>query len=122
MKKALLIIALVMTAFGFAQTAETKQAANAFKTAFNNSDFEAIYNSFDTEMQAEFPMERTLIFYTRMRATRGEIQEITFNKQKNKASVYTIKFEKATMNLVLQVNAQNKYSQLFLVAQDAAKE
>ncbi len=119
MKKGLLIIALLCFSLGFSQTnrESIEKAANNFQTAFNASDYDAIFDMFDSKMKAEFPLERTKLFFKRIKESRGEIKSMEYYKLREKALVYKTTFEKDVMDVRLSLNEKNgKLSGLYVVA------
>lgn len=118
MKKGLLIIALLCFSLGFSQSSANKKAATDFQTAYNASNYEAIFNMFDTEMKAKMPLERTVAFYTRIKASRGDIKTMEYYNVKDQAAVYKTTFAKDVMDIRVSVNNTNgKVSGLYIVAQ-----
>ncbi len=119
MKKGLLIIALLCFSLGFSQTnrAANGKAANNFQTAFNASDYDAIFDMFDNKMKAEFPLERTKLFFKRIKESRGEIKTMEHYKLREQAMVYKTTFEKDVMDVRISINEKNgKVSGLYIVA------
>lgn len=119
MKKGLLIIALLCFSLGFSQTnrESIQKAAKDFQTAFNASDYDAIFDMFDNKMKAEFPLERTKLFFKRIKESRGEIKSMEYYKLREEALVYKTTFEKDVMDVRLSLNEKNdKLSGLYIVA------
>jgi len=118
MKKRFLIIALLCFSLGFSQSSANKKAATDFQTAYNASNYEAIFNMFDAEMKSEMPLERTIVFYTRIKASRGDIKTMEYYNIKDQAAVYKTTFEKDIMDVRVSLNdTDGKVSGLYIVAQ-----
>ena len=118
MKKGLLIIALLCFSLGFSQSSANKKAATDFQTAYNASNYEAIFNMFDAEMKAEMPLERTIAFYARIKASRGDIKTMEYYNVKDEAAVYKTTFANDVMDVRVSLNqTNNKVRGLYIVAQ-----
>lgn len=114
MKKGLLIIAFLCFSLGFSQTGNNEKAANDFQTAFNASNYEAIFNMYNDNMKAQYSLDETISFYKRIHSVLGDIKLMSFQENKGKSSVYETTFSKEVMEVEIDLDIKSKVNKLYL--------
>lgn len=116
MKKIFLIITFLSFGFSFSQNEEkaVKSTLIDFKAAYNDSDYEAIFNLFNDKMKSEFPLKKVERFYGRINKAKGGIKALNFENIKDSSHVYKAKFKRDVLDLVIDVDENNLINNLVL--------
>ena len=124
MKKALLILAFLCFSFGFSQTDKlvNNKVVNAFKTAYNASDYESVFSLFSEDKKETFSLENTKIYFERMHKTRGDLLSLTLTRVDKDLHIYKAVFKNEVGEVVVKLNNKNKATQLDIRTTVAVKK
>ena len=124
MKKALLILAFLCFSFGFSQTDKlvNNKVVNAFKTAYNASDYESVFSLFSEDKKETFSLENTKIYFERMHKTRGDLISLTLTRVDKDLHIYKAVFKNEVGEVVVKLNNKNKATQLDIRTTVAVKK
>lgn len=116
MKKIFFIIVFLSFSFSFSQAEEkaVKNTLKDFKTAYNNSDYDAIFNLFNDKMKAKFPLEKVEKFYGKINKVKGDIKALDFKNLKGSAHIYKAKFKKDVLNMEIDLDEDNLINTLVI--------
>jgi hypothetical protein len=116
MKKTIIILILTfMTNVVFSQKEKQNEMFNFFKDNYNAENFENIFNSFSSEMQAALPIEKTKQFFGGLKSQAGNIKEGAFLKFENQSYVvYKTNFENAILTVNISINETNLINGLYI--------
>lgn len=104
-----------MTNVVFSQNEKQNEMFNFFKDNYNAGNFENIFNSFSSEMQAALPIEKTKQFFGDLKSQAGNIKEEAFLKFENKSyAVYKTNFENAILTVNISINETNLINGLYI--------
>lgn len=123
MKKILSFLLLsFMTTLFFCQSNNFKTVADVFQNDYNSGKYEAIYNSFSSEMKDALPLEDTKQFLAGLKLQAGKIESKEFIKMEQTYAVYKTKFERAVFAVNISLDEQNKINGLFVKPFEETKE
>ncbi|MEA1784537.1 peptidoglycan DD-metalloendopeptidase family protein [Arenibacter sp. GZD96] len=90
-------------------------AATNFMSLYNNGDYVGIFGLFDADMKKALPQQNTISFFSQnVKAKMGNIQDMQFLEFKNGAHVYRTYFDKATADILISLNPNNKINGLYI--------
>ncbi len=89
------------------ETAASKKIADAFEANYNDDNFDAIFNSFDTSMQMALPIAKTKAFLKGLKSQAGKITRRQFVKYDQGYASYKTNFERALFSVNIS-NADNE--------------
>jgi len=109
MKKILVVIAFLTFGLTYAQNnrAESK-VISQFQTAFNASNYKAIYNMYSKDKQNTRTLEDIKVFFERVKNSKGDIVSLTFSNTDKNYSIYKAVFSKTTGEVVVKLNNKGK--------------
>ncbi len=111
MKKLILIVAILTFSLGFSQSEKISKAEvlSTFKTAYNASNFSAIYNLLSEDFKSKKDLKSITNYLKRFKNAKGEITNISSNGIENDGYIkYPITVGKLENKLVLKYNNKNK--------------
>jgi CubicO group peptidase (beta-lactamase class C family) len=116
MRKTIIILILTfMTNVVFAQTVNYKNAIDNFQANYNAEKYEAIFNSFSSEMKQALPIDKTNQFLTGLKSQVGKIEKTEFvGYQQGTYATYKTNFEKIVFAVNISLDSQNLINGLFI--------
>ncbi|MFC0428858.1 serine hydrolase [Chryseobacterium scophthalmum] len=115
-----LLLSLMTTLF-FGQSNNYKTVADVFQNDYNSGKYEAIYNSFSSEMKEALPLEDTKQFLSGLKLQVGKIEAKEFINYQETYAVYKTKFERAVFAVNISLDGQNKINGLFVKPYEESK-
>jgi len=116
-KKTFCIIVLFQSLISFPQGERSNyaQMASLFVENYNQGDYEAIFENFDTNMKVALPLEKTIEFFEQnVHASSGNIIAMEFYKLKQDAHIYKTTFEKTILDVLISLNGSNEINGLYI--------
>lgn len=110
-----------MSTLFFSQSTTYKTMADAFQHDYNSGKYEAIYNSFSSEMKGTMSFEDTKQFLSDLKIQAGKIKTKEFLNYQETYAVYKTQFEKAVFAVSLSVDKQNKINGLSVKPYEESK-
>lgn len=118
MKKAALLLFLLIGTMALAQNEIHQKRVDTFIMDFNNGDFEHIYESFSPEMKKTRTKQHYFEFFTRVKTDSGKILSLELIKYLNKSGKsrghYNGSFEYGSASVQISVNAQGEIIGLYI--------
>ncbi len=116
MKYIILTICLMTSLCSASQTEQIgfKKVVSEFRSAYNDSNDEAIHTLFDDVLQTLLPKEETMYFLNTVRSNFGAIKKMEFYDVNNSAHVYRTTFDKAIVDVSISLNKKNQILALFI--------
>ena len=116
MEKLFIVAAFLSLSFSFSQTEakEVKSALSDFKKAYNDSDYEAIFNLFNDKMKAEYPLKKVEQLYGKINKAKGDIKALSFGKIVEASHIYKAKFKRDVLDLEINVDENNLINTLLI--------
>ena len=116
--KRIVYILFLSTLISFSQTEKDNYnvVAKEFMKNYNNSNFNAIFTMFDSNMQTALPQTKTTEFLKTLKEKRGNIKEMMFNELKRTAHVYKTTFKEGVRNILFSLDSNNKINGLYISA------
>ncbi len=123
MRKTIIILILTfMTNVVFAQTVNYKNAIDNFQANYNAEKYEAIFNSFSSEMKQALPIDKTNQFLTGLKSQVGQIEKTEFvGYQQGTYATYKTNFEKIVFAVNISLDSQNLINGLFIKPYEETK-
>ena len=108
-KKVLQFLVLFCTTVCFSQAEHNNKAFEKFKTNYNSSAYEAIFESFAEPMQKALPLSNTAQFLSGLQLQAGKItdSELLLTQSDNTAS-YKTTFERGIFEIQFSVDAESR--------------
>jgi len=117
MNKILSILTLILLptiAFGQTEKATYKATIDSFEKNYNAGNFEAIFETFSSEMQNTLPIDKTNEYFKTLKNQAGNITKREFiNYEKTYAS-YKTTFEKALIAVNISIDNNSKINGFYL--------
>jgi murein DD-endopeptidase MepM/ murein hydrolase activator NlpD len=116
MKQHLAIIFLIITNVSFAQSesAAYKTVADRFQLSYNASQYDSIYTSFSSDMQAALPFDKTKEFLSNLKTQAGSIKQRQFMKYEETYASYKTIFERALFAVNISVDNNSKINGFYV--------
>jgi murein DD-endopeptidase MepM/ murein hydrolase activator NlpD len=109
------LITLTMSnLFGQTEKATSKTVADNFEKNYNSDSFEAIFNTFDIEMQKALPLDQTIDFLKALKSQAGKISKREFVKYDQTFALYKTNFERAIFSVNISIDNSSKINGLFV--------
>ena len=114
-RHALLLVAIFISNFAFAQAKNFKATIDNFQKNYNANQYDEIFNNFSSEMKNALPLEKTTGVLSGLKSQLGTIESMEFlNYLQESTALYKTKFEKATMVVNMSLNDQNQISGFYV--------
>ncbi|QNJ99210.1 peptidoglycan DD-metalloendopeptidase family protein [Constantimarinum furrinae] len=107
MKNHILVILLFIASHSVAQTESYQIALEDFKTHFNNSDAQAIFDMMNGTMQEQLGFDNVQNIVTSFRRNLGEISDFKFLSSEGITEIYETTFENGKQNISFSLNDKN---------------
>lgn len=89
--------------------------AQVFSERYNSSNYDGIYELYDSDMKKAFTIMETRNFFgENVNRLTGDIRSMNFIGLRDGAHVYRVEFDRSVADLVLSLNGQNRINGLFL--------
>lgn len=100
----------------FAQTEKTayKAVADIFEKNYNTGNYDAIFSSFSSDMQAALPLDKTKEFLSGLNAQIGKITKKEFVRYEQTYAIYKTNFEKALFAINISIDNSSKIDGFFV--------
>ncbi|MGB5554444.1 MAG: peptidoglycan DD-metalloendopeptidase family protein [Flavobacteriaceae bacterium] len=112
-----LIFMMLVNYFAFSQTEQGNyaEAASVFMQNYNAGNYEAIFESFNSDMKKALPRQQTLAFFEQnVNRLMGAIVEMKFEHMDQGAHIYRTDFERSVAEVVISLTAQNRINGLVI--------
>ena len=114
-KKAIILIATLLTNAMFSQNQKQDEIFKIFKENYNAGNFDIIFNSFSAEMKTALPIEEAKQFFSGLKLQAGNINDGSFlNFENNSFAVYKTIFEKATLTVNISIDEISLINGLYI--------
>lgn len=116
--KYMVFIALMTIGRVFAQNEKetSKSVASAFEENFNSGNFGAIFDTFDANMQAALPRDKTFDFLGSIKTRSGKITKREFVKYVQTFASYKTNFERGLLSVNISIDDNSKINGLYVEA------
>ena len=110
MKKTVaILIFMLISAIGFAQSNLNVRNFEKFKTNYNSNAYESIFDQFSNEMQMALPLANTKQFFSGLQSQAGKITAFeVIEVQSENTTVYKTTFEQGFFAIQFSIDAENK--------------
>ncbi len=110
----ILLISFIHIAFGQTEKISYKDVADNFEKNYNAGNYDTIFSSFSSVMQAALPLDKTKEFLTGLKAQAGKITKREFVKYEQTYASYKTNFERALFAVNISVDNSSKINGLFI--------
>ncbi len=109
-----LITLTVSSLFAQTEKATSKTVAENFEKNYNSDNYDVIFNMLDVGMQKALPLDKTIDFFTGLKAQAGNIIKRAFIKYEQTYASYKTNFERALFTLNISIDNNSKINGLFV--------
>ena len=92
---------------------EGQELVNDFIKAYNNEDYQSVFELFSAEMQTALPINELTAFLKNLNSNAGKISENEFIREENNISIYKLTFEKWVSQYSFSIDDDKKIAEVF---------
>jgi len=113
MKKLILLLFIPFLMNAQEDKFEGQELVNDFIKAYNNEDYQSVFELFSAEMQTALPINELTDFLKNLNSNAGKISENEFIRQENNISNYKLTFEKWVSQYSFSIDDDKKIAEVF---------
>ena len=113
MKKLILLLFIPFLMNAQEDKFEGQELVNDFIKAYNNEDYQSVFELFSAEMQTALPINELTDFLKNLSSNAGKISENEFIRQENNISNYKLTFEKWVSQYSFSIDDDKKIAEVF---------
>ncbi len=117
MKNNIVILFILFSLFSFSQEEKENysEVALKFKSFYNESNYQAIFNMFDDSMKKALPLPSATDFFKQsLNEPAGKIMSMEFYKTKQSAHIYKTTFERALLDVLISLDQSDQINGLYV--------
>ncbi|MCO5724919.1 M23 family metallopeptidase [Robiginitalea marina] len=94
-----------------------------FMTAFNNEDYQAVFDRYDQVMRESLPLEQTrAVLGQQIRGTMGDILTMEFYRRQGPAHVYKTTFASGVLDILISLDGTDRINGLYFTPHQERQE
>ena len=114
MKKLLILLLLIPFLMNAQEDKfEGQELVNDFIKAYNNEDYQSVFELFSAEMQTALPINELTAFLKNLNSNAGKISANEFIREENNISIYKLTFEKWVSQYSFSIDEDKKIAEVF---------
>ena len=113
MKKLILLLFIPFLMNAQEDKFEGQELVNDFIKAYNNEDYQSVFELFSAEMQTALPINELTDFLKNLNSNAGKISENEFIREENNISIYKLTFEKWVSQYSFSIDDDKKIAEVF---------
>ena len=92
---------------------EGQELVNDFIKAYNNEDYQSVFDLFSSEMKTALPINELTDFLKNLNSNAGKISANEFIREENNISIYKLTFEKWVSQYSFSIDDDKKIAEVF---------
>ncbi len=113
MKKLILLLFIPLLMNAQEDKFEGQELVNDFIKAYNNEDYQSVFDLFSTEMKTALPINELTDFLKNLNSNAGKISANEFIREENNISIYKLTFEKWVSQYSFSIDDNKKIGEVF---------
>ena len=113
MKKLILLLFIPFLMNAQEDKFEGQGLVNDFIKAYNNEDYQSVFELFSAEMKTALPINEVTDFLKNLNSNAGKISANEFIRQENNISIYKLTFEKWVSQYSFSIDDDKKIAEVF---------
>ena len=113
MKKLILLLFIPFLMNSQEDNFEGQELVNDFIKAYNNEDYQSVFELFSAEMKTALPINELTDFLKNLNSNAGKISENEFIREENNISIYKLTFEKWVSQYSFSIDDDKKIAEVF---------
>ena len=113
MKKLILFLFIPLVMNAQQDKFEGHGLVNDFIKAYNNEDYQSVFELFSADMQTALPINELTDFLKNLNSNAGKISENEFIREENNISIYKLTFEKWVSQYSFSIDDDKKIAEVF---------
>lgn len=113
MKKLILLLFIPFLMNAQEDKFEVQELVNDFIKAYNNEDYQSVFELFSAEMKTTLPINELTDFLKNLNSNAGKISENEFIREENNISIYKLTFEKWVSQYSFSIDDDKKIAEVF---------
>ena len=113
MKKLILLLFIPLLSFSQQESAEAKNLAEGFITAYNSEDYKSVFNLFSPKAKKTLPIKELTDFLKNLNSNAGKILGNKFIREENNISFYKLTFENWISEYSFEIDKNKKIGETF---------
>ena len=113
MKKLILLLFIPFLMNAQEDKFEGQELVNDFIKAYNNEDYQSVFELFSAEMKTALPINELTDFLKNLNSNAGKISENEFIREENNISIYKLTFEKWVSQYSFSIDDDKKITEVF---------
>ena len=113
MKKLILLLFIPFLMNAQEDKFEGQELVNDFIKAYNNEDYQSVFDLFSAEMKTALPINELTDFLKNLNSNAGKISANEFIREENNISIYKLTFEKWVSQYSFSIDDDKKIAEVF---------
>ena len=113
MKKLILLLFIPFLMNAQEDKFEGQELVNDFIKAYNNDDYQSVFELFSAEMKTALPINEVTDFLKNLNSNAGKISANEFIREENNISIYKLTFEKWVSQYSFSIDDDKKIAEVF---------
>jgi len=113
MKKLIILLFIPLLMNAQEDKFEGQELVNDFIKAYNNEDYQSVFDLFSTEMKTALPINELTDFLKNLNSNAGKISANEFIREENNISIYKLTFEKWVSQYSFSIDDDKKIAEVF---------
>jgi len=113
MKKLILLLFIPFLMNAQEDKFEEQELVNDFIKAYNNEDYQSVFELFSAEMKTALPINELTDFLKNLNSNAGKISENEFIRKENNISIYKLTFEKWVSQYSFSIDDNKEIAEVF---------
>ena len=113
MKKLIILLFIPLLMNAQEDKFEGQELVNDFIKAYNNEDYQSVFDLFSSEMKTALPINELTDFLKNLNSNAGKISANEFIREENNISIYKLTFEKWVSQYSFSIDDDKKIAEVF---------